>query len=221
MYAHKFSCNPFGLGQQKKIKEAGFAIIGLGGTGGFMLENLLRMGAEHFIVFDHDRFELTNFNRQPLATDRSLDKLKTEAALERARDINPRVQMSVNSMFGPGSSLAGASILLDGSDNAATKLAASQLARKRGIPYVFCAASGTRGIVSVFKRHDFRKAFQISGSVASHSCAEILCPAAALAGTLAASQAVNCLVGKQFIRAPDAVFFDLFSKRLFWRAKLG
>lgn len=221
MYAQKFFHNAFTSGQQKKVRAATFAIIGLGGTGGFMLENLLRMGAERFIVFDHDRFELSNFNRQLLATSRSLGEPKTKAALERAREINPAVRMKLCGRFGPRSSLAGASILLDGSDSAATKLAASQLAGKSRMPYVFCAASGTRGIVSVFSGYGFRKAFQVTGGAAARSYQEIICPAAALAGTLAASQAANCIIGKPFARAPDAVFFDIFSKRLFWRARLG
>ncbi len=221
MYAQKFFRNAFTSSQQKRMREATFAIIGLGGTGGFMLENLLRMGAERFIVFDHDRFELTNFNRQLLATHCSLDEPKTKAALERAREINPAVRMSLRGRFSPSSSLAGASILLDGSDSAATKLAASQLAGKNRIPYVFCAASGTRGIVSVFRNYSLRKAFQVTRGAAAPSCERVLCPAAALAGTLAASQAANCLIGKPFARAPDAVFFDIFSKKIFWRARLG
>jgi hypothetical protein len=75
--------------------------------------------------------------------------------------------------------------------------------------------------VSVFRGYDFRKAFQLSRGTGARSCQEILCPAAALAGTLAASAAVNCLIGKPFARAPDAVFFDTFSEKLFWRAGLG
>ena len=186
-----------------------------------MLENLLRMGAERFLVFDHDRFELSNFNRQLLATHRSLDKPKAKAAIARAREINPRVRMRIHGVFSPRSSIVGTSILLDSSDNVETKLAASQTAAKNKIPYVFCAASGSRGMVSIFRDYSFRRAFQISDVVGSRTCQAVLCPAAALAGTLAAAQAINCLIGKPFIRAPDAIFFDIFSKRIFWRARLG
>jgi sulfur carrier protein ThiS adenylyltransferase len=221
MYAEKFFRNAFSQQEQERIRKASFAIIGLGGTGGFMLENLLRMGAERFVVFDNDRFELSNFNRQLLATHRSLDEPKTAAALARAKEINPAVRMSIRGEFGPRSSLASASILLDASDNVGTKFIASQLAEKNRIPYVFCSASGSRGMVSVFRGYSFRRAFQISGGSSGRSCQPILCPAAALAGTLAASAAANCLIGKPFARAPDAVFFDVFSKRIFWRGRLG
>lgn len=220
MYRQKYFRNAFSPAQQEKVRKAKFAIIGLGGTGGFMLENLLRMGAERFLVFDHDRFKLSNFNRQLLATHGTLDEPKTKAALVRAREINPAVRMSLRGMFGPRSSLAGASILLDGSDTLETRLAASDIAAKNGIPYVFCSASGSRGMVSVFRGYSFRRAFQVT-SGAARSCREILCPAAALAGTLAASQAANCLIGKPFARAPDAVSFDIFSKRISWRSRLG
>ena len=63
IYEQKFFRNPLSDKQQEKIRKATFAIIGLGGTGGFILENLLRIGAENFILFDHDRFEFSNFNR--------------------------------------------------------------------------------------------------------------------------------------------------------------
>ncbi|MDD5340217.1 MAG: ThiF family adenylyltransferase [Candidatus ainarchaeum sp.] len=220
MYGQFFR-NAFTPRQQGIVRSATFAIIGLGGTGGFILENLLRMGAERFIIFDHDRFELTNFNRQLLATIASIDEPKADAALARAKDINPSVKMDMRGEFNAHSSFAGMDLLLDGSDNLKTKLAAAKLAEGKKIPYVLCSASGTRGIVSVFRNYSFRKAFQVSGEGKGRQSSRILCPAAALAGTLAASQAVNCLIGKPFVRAPDALFFDIFSKRLFWRARLG
>jgi len=221
MHGQMFFRNAFSADQQEVVREATFALIGLGGTGGFMLENLLRMGAERFVVFDHDRFELSNFNRQLLATRSSLDWQKTEAALARAREINPAVRMSLRGGFGPRSSVAGASAILDGSDNVEARLAASRLAGKKRIPYVFCSASGSRGMVSVFRGYGFRRAFQMRGSAPVRARRPVLCPAAALAGTLAASQAVNCLLGRPFVRAPDALSFDVFSKRVFWRVKLG
>lgn len=217
----QFFRNAFTTKEQEKLRGAVFALIGLGGTGGFAFENLLRMGAEHFVIFDNDRFELTNFNRQLLATIDTLDEPKADAALARAHGINPSAVVQVRGRFMAGSSLAVASLVLDCSDNAATRQAASHAAEKEGIPYVFCSAGGTRGMVSVFVKYKFRKAFGGLEQRAGVRSSKVICPAAALAGTLAASQAVNCLIGKPFVRAPEAVFLDLADKRLFWRAKLG
>jgi sulfur carrier protein ThiS adenylyltransferase len=224
-YSEKFLRNPLNKKQQEKIRKAVFAIVGLGGTGGFILENLLRVGAENFIVFDNDRFELSNFNRQSLATDGFLDMPKTDAALSRAKEINEGIKLKTAGKFGPESDISTADILMDGADNISTKIDMAKLARKNKIPYVFCSAQDTRGIVSVFTNYRFEKAFQVPKDEEALSkyaiCSSIICPAASLAGTLAAQQAINLALKKPYVKAPEALFFDLFRKKIFWRAKLG
>jgi len=224
LYTEKFARNRLTKKQQDILRASSFAIVGLGGTGGFILENLLRMGAENIIVFDNDRFELSNFNRQTLATDGSLDTPKTHAAAARAKAINSGAEIDSRGLFGEGSDLGGPDIVLDGSDNIKTKLLVSRSARAEKIPYVFCSAQSSRGIVTVFTIYRFEKAFHLPKEDALEkyrSCSDILCPAASLAGTLAASQAVNVLLEKPFIKAPQALFFDLFRKEIFWRGRLG
>jgi len=225
IYSEKFQRNPITPKEQGRIRNARFAIVGLGGTGGFVLENLLRMGAENFLLFENDRFELSNFNRQTLATDEFLDMPKVHAAVARAKTINKDINIATAGLFDEDSDLSGASIAIDGTDNIKTKLAIAQAARKKKIPYVFCSAQDSRGIVSVFIDYKFEKAFQLPKDKDSldkyGTCASILCPAASLAGTLAASQAVNFLLKKPYAKAPEAIFFDLFKKDVFWRSRLG
>lgn len=227
IYGEKFMRNPLTRPQQAKVRKAVFAIVGLGGTGGFILENLLRMGAEKLIVFDHDRFELSNFNRQPLATEDFLDLPKVHAAVARAKAINKGISIETHSQFDERSEsvIRKADIILDGTDNVKTKLTLSRMARSMGIPYVFCSAQGSRGIVTTFTKYRFEKAFQLPHDEDAleryQSCQSIICPAASLAGTLAASQALNLVIGKPYAKAPSAIFFDLFNKDVFWRGKLG
>ncbi|MCI0503933.1 ThiF family adenylyltransferase [Candidatus Micrarchaeota archaeon] len=227
LYGEKFVRNPLTKAQQAKVRKAVFAIVGLGGTGGFILENLLRMGVENLIVFDHDRFELSNFNRQPLATADFLDMPKVHAAVARAKAINKGIDITTHEEFGEGSgpAIKGAGIVLDGTDNVKSKLILSRIARAQKIPYVFCSAQGSRGIVSVFTSYRFEKAFSLpedEDALARYQmCQSVICPAASLAGTLAASQAVSALLGMPYAKAPDAIFFDLFRKDVFWRGKLG
>ncbi|MFH0885193.1 MAG: ThiF family adenylyltransferase [Candidatus Micrarchaeota archaeon] len=227
LYSEKFLRNPLTKAQQAKVRKSVFAIVGLGGTGGFILENLLRMGAEKLIVFDHDRFELSNFNRQSLATEEFLDLPKVHAAVARAKAINTGIEISTHEEFGENSEaiIDGADIVLDGTDNVKSKLILSRMARSMKIPYVFCSAQGSRGLVSVFTTYLFEKAFQLPKDDEAleryQSCQSIICPAASLAGTLAASQAVNVLLKKPYAKAPEAIFFDIFRKDVFWRGKLG
>ena len=241
IYSEKFSKNVFSRAEQKRIRGTVFAMIGLGGTGGFALENLVRMGAERFILIDSDRFELTNFNRQILATDANVDKPKADAAFERAKEINPDVQAKILDLrFVEETGLEGlgdASIVIDGTDNPESRLVIATAARKKNIPYVFCSAGGVRGIVSVFVKYKFEKAFRLAAGIPGNKgpesiarknneplpfvCSRVICPAAALSGTLAASQAVNCILKRSFVKAPQALFFDLDREEMFWKARLG
>ncbi len=221
IYEQKFFRNPFTKPQQKKIRKTHFAIVGLGGTGGFILESLLRAGAENITLFDHDSFEYSNFNRQLLAAEDTVDRRKTEVAVARAKSINGSARIKTFSEFTSASRLGDAKVLLDGTDNVKTKLEMARVARKKKIPYVFCAASHSRGIVSVFRGYRFEKAFQIDESLEYGKCSTIICPAAAIAGSLAASQAISLVLRKPYVKAPEAVFFDLFKKEIFWRAELG
>jgi len=225
LYDEKFSRNLPTLtsGEQKIVRSSVFSIIGLGGTGGFAFECLARLGAERFILFDHDRFELTNFNRQLLASDRTIDKKKIDAAAARAKTINKKIRIKKFGEF-DSSKIKGASIIIDATDNLETKALVARSCHEKSIPYIFCGAEGSRGMVSVFKNYSFEKAFQLGDKkppIAFSRCSSIICPAAALAGVLAASAALNVVIGKPHIKAPSALFFDLFDKRVFWKARLG
>lgn len=224
-YEEKFQRNHLSKRQQETIRQKLFVIVGLGGTGGIILENLLRMGAENFLVFDDDTFVLSNFNRQILATEEFIDMPKVDAAIARANAINPEIKFKIGGEFNLRVDIGRAAVLLDGSDNIRTKLEMAQLARKKKIPFVFCSAQDSRGIVTVFTKYKFEKAFQLpknSPSLERYDvCSSILCPASSLSGSLAVSQAVNYLLRKPYVKAPDAFFFDLFRKNPFWRAKLG
>ena len=222
-YSEKFDRNPFTKKEQDIIRKAQFTIVGIGGTGGFILENLLRMGAENFLVFDHDRFELSNFNRQNLATEEFLDMPKIHAAIARAKTINKNISIKTQERFDENSDIGTTSIIIDGTDNIKSKMTMAHLARAKKIPYVFCSAQSTRGIVTIFTTYKFEKAFQFDPEKLDkyQSCSSIMCPAASLAGTLAASQAVSFLLSKPYVKAPDALFFDLYKKDIFWRSRLG
>ncbi|VVC04282.1 ThiF family protein [Candidatus Bilamarchaeum dharawalense] len=222
-YKFKFLRNPLTKNQQEKIRKTKFTIVGLGGTGGFILENLLRLGAENIIVFDHDRFELSNFNRQTLATDEFLDIPKVHAAIARAKTINKNINLKTFRKFDEDTDINTTDMLLDGTDNLESKLLMARMARDKKIPYVFCSAQSTRGMVTIFTTYKFEKAFQLAGKDIDNfsSCSSIMCPAASLAGTLAVSQAMNFLLKKPITKAPNAIFFDLYKKEIFWKAKLG
>ena len=77
----------------RKLNEASVLLVGCGAVGGYALEGLVRAGVGHIRVVDHDVFSESNMNRQILATGRTLGRPKVEVACERAREINPDIEI--------------------------------------------------------------------------------------------------------------------------------
>ncbi|HWI41688.1 MAG TPA: ThiF family adenylyltransferase, partial [Verrucomicrobiae bacterium] len=70
------------------------AVIGCGGLGGHIIEQLARLGVGHLTVIDPDTFEEHNLNRQILSSPLTLGLAKVEAAAARVREINPAVSVT-------------------------------------------------------------------------------------------------------------------------------
>lgn len=83
----------------KKISTSKVLIIGLGGVGGYALEALVRGGIQNLTIIDGDNIDITNLNRQILATSKLIGKSKVEAAKERALAINPNIKIKGISEF--------------------------------------------------------------------------------------------------------------------------
>ena len=71
-----------------KIANLNVLVVGCGGVGGYAIESLLRLGVKNFTLVDNDDVEITNFNRQIIATNSNLNKSKVEAFKERILDVN-------------------------------------------------------------------------------------------------------------------------------------
>lgn len=84
-----------GIDCVKKIKETSVLLIGLGGVGGYVLESLIRSGFLKITVVDFDTFDITNLNRQILATSETIYKSKCQVAKERGSIINPNLVIKI------------------------------------------------------------------------------------------------------------------------------
>ena len=70
------------------LKNKTILVIGLGGVGGYVIESLARCGIGNLILVDYDKVDITNINRQIIATYDNIGKLKTECFKERISKIN-------------------------------------------------------------------------------------------------------------------------------------
>lgn len=79
--------------EQERLKNATFAVAGMGGVGGDYLITLLRAGVGNFKISDFDAFEMGNFNRQYGANMSTVGHKKLDVMKELALDINPEANI--------------------------------------------------------------------------------------------------------------------------------
>ena len=82
-----------GKDKLKMLQNSHILLFGLGGVGGQAFEALLRTGIGEISIVDFDTVDITNCNRQILATQNTIGKYKTEVAIERALSINPTIKI--------------------------------------------------------------------------------------------------------------------------------
>jgi molybdopterin/thiamine biosynthesis adenylyltransferase len=78
--------------EQEKLRHTKIAVLGVGGLGGPLLEQLVRSGCENLIIADWDTFDVSNLNRQ-LCDLSDLGKSKIEVLTDKMRAINPDVNI--------------------------------------------------------------------------------------------------------------------------------
>lgn len=97
----QFSRNRLMFGNEgvQALQQAHVAIFGLGGVGGYTAESLVRSGVGAIDLIDCDTVDITNVNRQIIATHRTLGMKKTDAAEQRLLDINPTCRITKHDCF--------------------------------------------------------------------------------------------------------------------------
>lgn len=83
----------------EKIYASSVMVVGAGAVGGYVLETLARAGVGKIIIVDFDKFDISNINRQILATTSTVGLKKIEVAKKRILDINPECEVVVLDMF--------------------------------------------------------------------------------------------------------------------------
>lgn len=75
----------------KNIQNMHVLVLGLGGVGGYALESIVRCGIKEVTIIDADKVDITNLNRQIVATTKTIGMYKADAFYERLKEINPNL----------------------------------------------------------------------------------------------------------------------------------
>ena len=138
--------------EQEILEKTIVTIVGLGGLGGYVLENLVRLGVKNFHLIDKDVFEITNLNRQILATEDNLGRSKAEEGLVRALKINHNVKAKVfNSKIDENSTemLEGVDIVVDCLDSIEGRRKLEALCEKMNLCLIHGAIRGYYGHAAI------------------------------------------------------------------------
>lgn len=138
--------------QQLVLFRTRVAVIGCGGLGGYLVEELARLGVGTIVALDPDVFEEHNLNRQILATPAALGRNKARAAVSRIAEVNPACTVvPIERRFTPEHAAElfdRVDVVADGVDSVDIRLELSEACARLGIPLVSGAIAGWYGQVT-------------------------------------------------------------------------
>ncbi|MBA1188972.1 molybdopterin-synthase adenylyltransferase MoeB [Pseudomonas entomophila] len=209
---------------QLRLQRSRVLIVGLGGLGSPVVLYLAGAGVGELHLADFDDVDVTNLQRQILHDSASIGLSKVDSALERLTALNPHVHLVAHRQALADRALADAvgavDLVLDCSDNFATREAVNKACVQQHKPLVSGAAIRLEGQLTVF---DTRQAHSPCyhclyghGSEAELTCSEagVLGPLVGLVGSLQALEALKVLAGFGETLVGRLVLIDALGTRL-------
>ena len=204
-YRRQLSLAGFGKDAQAKLRDSHVAVIGAGGLGSPALLYLAGAGVGKITIFDSDTVDVSNLHRQVIHTTDKIGVNKAESARQQMVALNPEITVEVvsqrldeNNILGH---LRGTDVVLDGTDNFATRYNASWACAILGIPHVWASILGFDAQLTVFYADNgpiYEDLFPIPpapGSVPSCSQAGVLGPTVGIVGSAMALEAMKLITG--------------------------
>ncbi len=203
---------------QEKLLAARVLIVGLGGLGSPVAMYLAAAGVGHLVLADFDHVDLSNLQRQIAHTTDRIGESKVESAKKTINSLNPEVEVSCIKNVLDADALdmciAQVDVVVDCSDNFATRFAINAACVAAKIPLVSGAAIRMEGQVAVF---DARKpdcacyrCLYDDASEENTTCAAngVLAPLVGIIGSMQALETIKLIAGFGKALAGKLVVFD-------------
>lgn len=228
-YSRQIMLPDFDYQGQVDLLNATVLIIGLGGLGSPVALYLAAAGVGHLVLVDDDQVDSSNLQRQIVHTEADIGVAKAESAAASVRAINSTIKVTVIRQRLGGDELLqqaqGADLMIDCSDNSATRFAANGASLKTKTPLISGAAIRMEGQVSVFDpRVEGAACYQcVYGNPSADdserdvTCAAngVLAPLVGIIGSVQAMEAVKLLAGVGDSLAGRLLVLD--GKAMQWR----
>ncbi len=154
-YARHIILKEIGGGGQKRLLDAHALIVGAGGIGSPVIQYLAAAGVGRLTVVDDDTVSLSNLQRQTLFATRDVGSRKVVAAANVVQRMNPDVTLlPIDRRLDAGNAarlLGGVDVVIDGSDNFATRLIVADAALAASVPLVSAAVGQFEGQLAVYR----------------------------------------------------------------------
>ena len=202
-YARHIVLPQVGGAGQLRLKAARVVIVGAGGIGAAVIPALAGAGVGQLTIIDGDRVELSNLQRQPLYRSAEVGMAKVRLASDFVLARNPHVAVTAIAervdADNASDLLANHDLVIDGTDNFATRLLVSDTCVALGLPLLSAAAQQFQGQVALFRARPCYRCFVGDAFDADDcdTCAElgVLGALTATVGSFAALMAIHGLAG--------------------------
>ena len=159
--SERFSRTEALLGREamEKLQKSRVAVFGIGGVGGYVCEALARSGVGAFDLIDSDVVSVTNINRQIIATEKTVGRLKTDVMKERIREINPEADVRTHACFflpenADAFPFREYDYVVDAVDTVAAKIALVVKTKEENVPIISSMGAGNKLDPTAFRVAD-------------------------------------------------------------------
>ena len=210
---------------QERLGNASVLVVGLGGLGSPVAMYLAAAGIGRLILNDFDTVDPSNLQRQIVHADASVGAPKTRSAAKTLAALNPLVAVETIehklSLQALTELLGRVDIVLDASDNFATRYLVNEASWRAGKPLVSGAAIRWEGQVALFDpsrpESPCYRCLYPQGDDQALNCAEngVIAPLVGVVGAMQAMEAVKAIAGVGDPLAGHVLYYD--AKRADWR----
>ena len=225
-YSRQIALPEVGIAGQQRLRDGSVLVVGAGGLGVPVLQYLAAAGVGRIGIVDGDVIEASNLHRQPLYGVADIGKSKAAVAAARLREANPATTLAVHAERATASNvgdwLARYDVVVECSDNFATKFVVNDAAVSLGKPAVFASVYQYEGQLQVYLPREDWPCLRClwpeaprDGLVGNCAQAGVLGPVPATLGAMQAMQALKILLGLTVEATPALHVFDLLG--MHWR----
>jgi molybdopterin/thiamine biosynthesis adenylyltransferase/rhodanese-related sulfurtransferase len=227
-YSRQMQLPNVGRAGQEKLAAARVLIVGAGGLGSPASFYLAAAGVGHITIIDNDNVDLSNLQRQILHKNSNIGESKVSSAKNTLNALNPSISIEIHNDAIDENNiinyLKNIDLVIDGTDNFASRYAISDACTLLGIPWIYGAVYRFEGQVSLFHASQkdgrggcYRCLFPLSESQSTaQNCTEagVLGVAPGIIGLLQATEALKHLIGIGESLQGRLLTFDLLSMKM-------